>query len=163
MGIENKWRGYRGINVLFQKKVAKTNSRTYRIMWDFIIDSALDETVDTANLLLTCEFADRLILKSQWQRRKLLANYAFVACPMGNTHDTAGIWEAMYLGCVPIVQESHVSKFYKLIGLPIWVVKSFSEVCKLNDMQLTEKYEEFRTSFSSEALWSDYWFKKIKS
>ena len=68
----------------------------------------------------------------------------------------------MYLGFVPIVQKSHISKFYELIGLPIWVVESFSELSKFNERELAEKYEELKCRFSSEALWSDYWFKKIK-
>jgi hypothetical protein len=162
LGIENKWRGYSGMNVRFQKKVSMSGARVYRIMWDFIIDGALEETIEAANLLINCEVADRLIWKSNWQRRKLLSNYAFVACPIGNTHDDAGIWEAMYLGCVPIVQKSHVTKFYELLGLPIWVVTSFSEVCNFNGKELAEKYEGLRNRFSSEALWSDYWFRKIK-
>ena len=163
LGIENKWRAYSGITVSYQNKVAKSHPRTYRIMWDFVIDGALDETINTANLLINCEVADRLIWKSFWQRRKLLAKYAFVACPVGNSRDIPGIWEAMYLGCVPIVQKSHISKFYELIGLPIWVVESFGEVSKFNDRELAKKYEEFKNRFSSEVLWSDYWFKKIRS
>ena len=162
LGIENKWLAYGGMNVRFQNRVAKIQSRTNRVMWDFIIDGALEETVDIANLLLNCEVADRLIWRSLWQRRKLLASYAFVACPINNAFDTPRMWEAMYLGCVPIVQKSQITNFYELIGLPIWVVESFSDLCKFNEAELAEKYEQLRSRFGSEALWSDYWFKKVK-
>ena len=162
LGIENKWRAYSGINVRFRNKVAKNHSRTYRVMWDFIIDGALEETINNANILINCEVADRFIWKSLWHRRKLLAYYAFVACPINSACDTPRMWEAMYLGSVPIVQKSHISKFYESIGLPIWVVESFSELSKFNERELAEKYEELKYRFSSKALWSDYWFKKIK-
>jgi hypothetical protein len=162
LGIENKWLAYGGMNVRFRNKVVKSYSRTNRIMWDFIIDGALEETVEIANWFINCEVADRLIWRSFWQRRKSLANYAFVACPINNGFDTQRMWEAMYLGCVPIVQKSHISNFYESIGLPIWVVESFNELSKFNERELTEKYEQLKGRFGSDALWSDYWFKKIK-
>ena len=47
----------------------------------------------------------------------LLSNYSFVVCPRGAGLDTHRVWEALYLGVVPIVLSSPSTAAYK--GLPV--------------------------------------------
>ena len=39
-----------------------------------------------------------------------------VAAPRGNGLDTHRLWEALYLGCVPIVQAGPLDALYRRVG-----------------------------------------------
>lgn len=63
-----------------------------------------------------------------------LAQHRYCICPEGNGVDTHRLWEALYLGCIPIVLET---PFIRTLVhsmdnmLPIIVVKSWDHVCDL--------------------------------
>jgi len=52
--------------------------------------------------------------------------HEFVACPEGNGIDTHRMWEALYLGCWPIVKRSRA--MLEFAGLPIMFVDSWDDV-----------------------------------
>jgi len=162
VGLENKWRARNGINMKYIKNKVMNNPRNFRVMWDFVINSEFIETVNAANILIDCKNADRLNLASLRHRRIALSSYAFVACPFEDKPDSPSIWEAMYLGCIPILKESYLSIIYESIGLPIWVIKSYEELNEISEDELAEKYSTLKVRFNCKALWADYWFKKIK-
>ena len=59
---------------------------------------------------------------------KRLAQYKWCICPEGNGADTHRLWEAMYLGCVPIVVRSpFIDALMHYTGgeLPIYIVESW--------------------------------------
>jgi hypothetical protein len=64
----------------------------------------------------------------------MMSDYQFVASPMGNGYDCHRTWEALALGCVPIVnlgklkksQREPLLQLYALFN--IWVVLDWSEV-----------------------------------
>ena len=49
-----------------------------------------------------------------------------VAAPRGNGLDTHRLWEALYLGCVPIVQSGPLDALYRRVGA--LVVRSWTQV-----------------------------------
>jgi hypothetical protein len=55
-----------------------------------------------------------------------MAAHAFVASPHGNGLDCHRTWEALALGCIPIVKRSPIDKVFQ--GLPVWIVGSWKEV-----------------------------------
>lgn len=63
-----------------------------------------------------------------------LAKHRYCICPEGNGVDTHRLWEALYLGCIPIVLET---PFIRTLVhsmdhmLPIIVVESWEHVCDL--------------------------------
>ena len=59
-----------------------------------------------------------------WQRQRL--HHRFVLSPTGNGLDCHRTWEALCLGCIPIVHTSPLDPLWE--GLPVWVVNSWSEV-----------------------------------
>ena len=163
IGIENAWRANHGRTLTFRYLRTKHRSRNYRIMWTFTIATNSDERTKAANSLINCGLADKLGSLSPRQHRDALSRYAFVASPPGNGLDTHRSWEAMYLGCVPIVLKSHMTEQFESLGLPIWVVDSYKELNEFSEAQLKEKYEELMYRFTSEVLWSPYWIEKIRS
>ena len=66
---------------------------------------------------------------------KRLAQYKWCICPEGNGVDTHRLWEAMYLGCVPIVLRSpFIDALMHYTGgeLPIYVIDAWSDLTNLN-------------------------------
>ena len=86
---------------------------------------------------------------------KEMANYAFVLSPKGNGIDCHRTWEALCLGCIPIVSFSY-SVFE---DLPVLV----SEWDQVTQELLDKTLEEFQTrTFNYDKLTLAYWKNKIK-
>jgi hypothetical protein len=85
---------------------------------------------------------------------KLMSSYKFVVSPHGNGLDCHRTWEAIYLGCIPIVKSSSLDSLFK--GLPILIVKEWSDVTQ-------ELLNTFKPDYSEiEKLRLDYWYKTFK-
>ncbi len=163
IGLENAWHANHG-NITSFKKLSKVKrDRKSRIMWTFSVHTNVAVRSKAALELLRVKVADKFGSISSKDHRKLLLTYSFVASPPGNGLDTHRTWEAMYLGCVPIVLRSYMADHFEKLGLPIWVIDSYSELGSLDEHDLELKYEEFKPRFESAALWFDYWASKIKS
>lgn len=88
-----------------------------------------------------------------------MVNYAFVLSPQGNGLDCHRTWEALCLGCVPIVKTSGLDPLFE--DLPVWIVSSWKDVTEEN---MKNKINEFRErSFRLERLESSYWRDRIYS
>ena len=82
-----------------------------------------------------------------------MTQHAFVVSPFGNGLDCHRTWEALALGCIPIVRSSGMDPLFD--DLPVWIVNDWTEVT-LEAMK--QKIEEFRTkSFRYEKLTLAYW------
>ena len=82
-----------------------------------------------------------------------MSSYKFVICPPGNGVDTHRLWEALYMGCIPIVLRHHIYDGYKL---PIIQVNSWSEVTYDLIMPILE------AKFTAEHMMFTYWKNRIK-
>ena len=93
----------------------------------------------------------------------------FVPCPIGNGIDTFRVWEALYMGCVPImtthINEQHIKvKQYEELfyhQLPIYFIDSW-DAFRLDDYT-PELYNSIMENSSLETLDFDYWKKLILS
>ena len=86
-----------------------------------------------------------------------MIDYAFVLSPQGNGLDCHRTWEALCLGCIPIVKTSGLDPLFE--GLPVWIVSAWSEVNKEN---MVAKINEFKEKeFRTEKLTLQYWQKFI--
>jgi len=83
--------------------------------------------------------------------------YAFVISPHGGGLDCHRMWEALVLGCIPIVKISGLDSLY--IDLPVLIVKQWSDV---NETLLQNTITEFKNKqFNYERLLLSYWMKLI--
>jgi hypothetical protein len=98
-------------------------------------------------------FPDRLVRRYE--------EFTFVLSPRGNGVDTHRVWESLYKGAVPILEENSWSRSLKEMGYPVSLVsklepktvKSFldnSEVTPFDPQNL-------------EKLWMPYWERLIKA
>jgi hypothetical protein len=85
-----------------------------------------------------------------WNRQ---TEYAFVASPRGNGEDCHRTWEALVLGCIPIVKSSPLDPLYD--DLPVLIVKDWKDITEdmlKNTIELFSKQD-----FKMEKLTLDYW------
>lgn len=102
-------------------------------------------TVDLPNLSLN-------------EYKNQLDNHDFILCPRGNGIDTHRLWESLYHGIIPIVEEH--THYRVLENLPALVVPSFEIITQ--DF-LEEKKEEFlNKKFNMEKLKINWWINCIR-
>lgn len=86
-------------------------------------------------------------------------NHKFVICPEGNGIDTHRIWETLYMGSVPIVENNINNSFYR--DLPMLLVDDWDD---LTDGWLQDAYRDIqRMPINRNKLTFSYWKNKIKS
>ena len=85
--------------------------------------------------------------------------YAFVISPHGGGYDCHRLWEALILGCIPIVKTSPIDPLYE--ELPVLIVKEWTDV---TEELLKKTIDDFENVvFDIEKLKLDYWMNKIKT
>lgn len=85
--------------------------------------------------------------------------YAFVVSPPGEGLDCHRTWEALCLGCIPIMISTPLDDMFE--GLPVLIVKSWKDVTA---ELLCKTVEEFKTrEFKMERLTLDYWMLQINA
>ena len=86
-----------------------------------------------------------------------LSRSVFVVSPHGNGLDCHRTWEALLLGCYPIVKRSTLDPLYE--GLPVVIVDEWSDVTQ---EFLQRKYKELRgKTWPREPFYASYWFQKV--
>jgi len=77
-----------------------------------------------------------------------MINYRFVLSPHGNGLDCHRTWEALILGCIPIVRTSALDPMYD--GLPVLIVKNWSDITQ-------DLLDTFNPQTNLEKLNTIYW------
>ena len=89
----------------------------------------------------------------------LISQYKFILSPPGAGEDCHRTWEALYVGCIPVVIKSSISELYE--GLPVLVVDSWDDI---NEDFLNKKWEEMsKIEYDRSELTLEYWYDKIQS
>lgn len=92
----------------------------------------------------------------------IMKKYKFILSPAGAGEDTHRTWEALYVGCIPIVQSSHLNELYE--DLPVLVIKDWNVI---NKTFLEEQYKiiqekKMKNEYKMEKIYLDYWLRKIR-
>jgi hypothetical protein len=105
------------------------------------------------DLLEISDFTPRTI---NWQKTK---EYSFVLSPFGVGMDCHRTWEALCLGCIPIVKAPNFTKLFE--DLPVLIVNDWNQVTR----ELLDKtIIDFKTrSFNYDKLQLKYWVNRIKN
>ena len=84
---------------------------------------------------------------------KDLAQSKFVLSPHGNGLDCHRTWEALYMGCIPVVKTSTLDPVYK--DLPVLIVEKWEDITR---EFLEEQYKRLKQgTYCYEKLYFDYW------
>lgn len=88
-----------------------------------------------------------------------MRSHKFVINPPGNCFDNHRMWEAWYLGCIPITKRSIFTSFYE--DMPICLIDDWKEV---TEEFLNKEYERITNmSWDREKLTFGYWRNKVQS
>jgi hypothetical protein len=83
--------------------------------------------------------------------------YAFILCPAGNGLDCHRTWEALSLGCIPIICVPEFDKLFQ--HLPVLQVTNWSQI---NEELLKNTIQDFQNrTFDYDKLTLSYWKNKI--
>ena len=137
IGIANeKWP--HGDKDILLKIINENNKKENFVYCNFDITTNFNKRNDTMLLIKRNARAyidfDHTKLPFEEYTRKL-STYKYVISPPGNSIDCHRIWESIYLGVIPIVEEHPALEYYK--DLPILFVKSFNDV---NEQLLNDNY-----------------------
>ena len=102
-------------------------------------------------LCVSQEFMPRTVL---WNK---MTEHAFVLSPFGMGMDCHRTWEALCLGCIPIVQTNALSELFD--GLPVLVVDDWSQI---TPQLLTDTIDKF-ASFAYDKLKLEYWTNTVNA
>lgn len=88
--------------------------------------------------------------------------YKFILSPFGTGIDCHRTWEAIMLGCIPIVKSSGIDELFD--DLPVVIVQDWDE---LTEDYLNEKYDEITINkkeqeYNYNKLYFNYWKDKIE-
>mmetsp|Transcript_22348 Transcript_22348/g.63401 ORF Transcript_22348/g.63401 Transcript_22348/m.63401 type:complete len:475 (+) Transcript_22348:54-1478(+) len=86
-------------------------------------------------------YSDRL---AYWQG---LGEHMFVAAPYGSGMDTYRLWEALFLGSIPVVESSSLDLLYR--DLPVIIIESWESI---NETSLSHWQSQIIQRFGSEPL-----------
>ena len=101
------------------------------------------------------EFTDR---STCWQEQIACA---FVLSPRGGGYDCHRTWEALALGCIPIVKSSRMDPLFE--DLPVLIVSEWSDITAELLHQTMCDFTARRDTFRMEKLTMAYWRGRIKS
>ena len=89
---------------------------------------------------------------------RALRSHTFCLAPRGNGIDTHRMWEALYAGCIPIVQRSLALKDFA--DLPIFFVDDWAQAA--DEATLLKVRDEFRArTWDLRKLTLSYWFDEV--
>ena len=124
--------------------------------WHFSLDRAdrraLSEVIDQS----ACYFQKEPIpMADTWE---LQSQYQFVLSPHGAGLDCHRTWEALILGCIPIVKAAKLNDLFT--DLPVVVVQDWRQITPAFLAENLELIENKK--INAEKLFMSYWRKKLK-
>jgi hypothetical protein len=88
-----------------------------------------------------------------------IVSHKFIMNPWGNCFDNHRMWEALYLGCIPITRRCIFTSFYE--DFPICLIDSWDEV---TEEFLNKEYERISNwEFNKDKLEFFYWRTKVRA
>jgi hypothetical protein len=85
-----------------------------------------------------------------------IQKHKYCLAPPGAGIDSYRVFEAIILGCIPIILESPISHIYA--DLPVLIVKSYDTITR---EYLENRYESFLKSWNLDKLYLNYWLNAI--
>lgn len=86
-----------------------------------------------------------------------ICEHRFSVSPRGNGIDCFRTWEALLMGCIPVVQTSTIDKVYK--SLPVVIIERWEEVTPEFLEQAASRFS--KSKYKLEKLYMPYWLNKL--
>ncbi|MBX7067713.1 MAG: hypothetical protein K1X28_10860 [Parachlamydiales bacterium] len=136
---------------------AKTRERDILAYLNFNLDTNPKERRPCLEYFSKWPWAQRSEPKTFHEYLDDLSRSLFVVSPPGSGLDCHRTWEALLMGCYPIVLSSTLNPLYE--DLPVVIVDSWEEV---TEALLEKKREEFQNrNLNYSKIYIPYWFEKV--
>jgi hypothetical protein len=123
--------------------------------WHFAIDRGdRRECLEKIDKKLTLIEKNHLPRASSWQRQ---AECMFVISPEGAGMDCHRTWEALLLGCIPVLKRSQLTKIFE--GLPVVILDDWSDFNSPNMLSFINEIQTIKFDYTP--LFLKYWINLI--
>ncbi len=107
-----------------------------------------------------CHFVPRRLKQEEcWAQH---GGFAFEVSPRGHGLDCFRTWEALLLGCIPIVRHSSLDPLFQEERLPVVLVEAWTEITPQNLARWREEHQPRLGAPVDDALSLGHWIGKIK-
>ena len=145
----------------FHKRILKCYCNfKFTMVGKYYTDDRLQCLQQVPNELMYQEETYLPIREDTWKRQKL---FAFVLSPAGGGYDCHRTWEALLLGCIPIVKRFHIPHENVYANLPILIVNEWSDITENLLQQTVDLFQQQYNTFQWEKLTLAYWKQLIYS
>jgi hypothetical protein len=158
IGLEDRWRHNNGELSDFRRISRGNRPGIARIAYGFTLGTNLEERYKCYSALRRCSAADELPQPMNSSLyREAVRKYMLIASPPGNGPDCHRTWEAIYMGCVPLVDDCYMNRRFKDEGLPLILVESWDELRGWSEESVRAAYETARAEADPNASLLDHW------
>ncbi len=152
IGLENRRLHTNGVprdfRMLIQDGILPSESRKNQILVSFSMSTNLLERSTALELASSLSRIDlRYFQGSIAEYHQELLESRYVLSPPGNGFDCHRTWEAIYLGCIPVVKKAFWP--FNHLRLPVLVLEDWSDVSRIEDFELPNQMgvDELRALF----------------
>ena len=139
----------------FSQRLLKAHANFHFLMTTKYGADRLRAKESIAPVLVDYE-GSRVDRETTWENQ---SKYAFVISPHGNGLDCHRTWEALCLGCIPIVRTSPIDRLFD--GLPVYIVQDWNEVTEANLKKVVADFSQ--RTFDLNRLTLSYWMNQINA
>lgn len=126
---------------------------------NFNVDTNKAKRQPIKNLFINKNFCTYKENKSNIDYLRDVAHSKFILSPPGNGLDCHRTWEALLLGCIPIILSSNLNPI--LANLPVIIIEDWHDI---TEEFLNLEYDKINKKvYSLEQAWADYWINMIKN
>ncbi len=161
IGVANSYNNHGKIELFTNatKNIPSIENRSSKIYLNFTVTNNPSERQPVMDYFKGKPFAYFAKPKPPAQYLEEMKQYRYVINPPGNGLDCHRTWEALLLGCIPIMKHSILDPM--LSDLPIIFVNEWSEV---TPEFLEQKYQEMKhLTYNLNKAYADYWINLIRS
>lgn len=159
IGIENAHWNKNGALNYYNGNLCQgvTDSRTAEIIVSFTLGTNLEKRSYYRDIAEKYGYINLNGLTSV-SFRNMLRSQMFILCPPGNGIDCHRTWEAIYHGCIPVIETQ--DWLFGSYELPVMVVDRLDDFFKLSDLEKAKIYQSL-IKHNKHIAYMDYWVQEI--
>jgi hypothetical protein len=160
IGLEDRWRHNNGEVSDFRRIAREAGPKIPRIAYAFTLGTNLEKRIECYRALKYCRASKELPqpLNSSLYRN-MVKDYMLIASPPGNGLDCHRTWEALYMQCVPIVEDNYMNRSFVDSGLPLILAGAWDEVRDWSEEDVSAAYSRAIGGGERSLLQAGYWRK----
>ncbi|HSW90182.1 MAG TPA: hypothetical protein VLH19_04905 [Patescibacteria group bacterium] len=163
IGLENLDYFNHGITTLYDDLRGSSRRKVPRILYGFSISTNPSRRSKVLKVLSQVSVSNKITERlNSMEYLKQLSRYMFVASPPGNGEDCIRTWEALYLGVIPIVESSVLTRSFVKLGLPLLIIEDWKVLEKYDEQSLEKLYKRMMKKADFSALYFRYWKSRIE-